>query len=59
MQIGEPLRRVVVEPLELPVENPTRPCKPLPCAMLQIAVRELSAWLIQYRGLWPAAGDRE
>jgi hypothetical protein len=30
MQIGKPLRTIVVEPLELPVEQPTRELEPEP-----------------------------
>ena len=30
MQIGEPLRTIVVEPLEFPVEQPTREPEPEP-----------------------------
>ena len=30
MQIGEPLRRVVVEPLELPVRGPEDQPEPIP-----------------------------
>ena len=32
MQIGKPLRTIVVEPLELPVEQPTREPEPEPTA---------------------------
>jgi hypothetical protein len=30
MQIGKPLRTIIVEPLELPVEQPTREPEPEP-----------------------------
>ena len=30
MQIGKPLRTIIVEPLELPVEQPTRESEPEP-----------------------------
>jgi hypothetical protein len=32
MQIGEPLRTIVVEPLELPVKQPTGEPEPVPAS---------------------------
>ena len=33
MQIGEPLRRIVVEPLDLPVNDPQTPLEPEPAPL--------------------------
>jgi hypothetical protein len=35
MQIGEPLRTIIVEPLELPVKPPTKEPEPVPVPQAQ------------------------
>jgi hypothetical protein len=44
MQIGEPLRTIIVEPLELPVQHPTGEPEPIPIPVLpepeQVPVRK-------------------